>query len=131
MTFRCFEKFLMSLSFTMVTFEVNAECFLCDEVITLNKEMVACLNSNFEEFTKEISEANGEPTALNLTSCYETGASSENTRSLSVLPSLSTSGKIKNVYMFDVDNLNCLIDLVKSNDLDFDPNVTLDLYEEC
>lgn len=126
----------LALAFAMsaLATPASAFCYLCDDVIVLNRDNAACFIDRFDALSSAIEAADDGWAEFNLEECIDPDAERDR-GGLSLMPTLgqtAAAGKRKKMrYTLDAEGAACLKVLLKAYDGPFDPNATFDLVQTC
>lgn len=131
MTTHCFKLVCIGALAIFSGQSLKAECFICDDLISVDEMMASCLEAKFEKFNEKIQSSPENYAAIDLGICSDVSASTESSRALSVMPNLTTKEEVKRVYLLTSESLGCLRGLLTNAQIEFNPTATFDLYEMC
>mgnify|MGYP000498301180 CR=1 FL=1 len=127
---------LAALSGLLASASLNAaaDCYVCDDLVVLDRKAAACFLESFESFAGQSSEADGKRIEFDTTSCID--PDEEKPRGgLSLMPTIggmaNNAPKAKSRYTLDNDTAACLKGLLETYDGPFDPDAQFDLAKNC
>lgn len=126
---KCFAAAVAAL---VVSGAARAECYVCDDVVVLDREAASCFLQDFEAFSGQIAADKDGRAEFDLARCPD----AEKPRGgLSLMPTIggaaSAEPERKMRYTLDATSAACLKDLLKDYDGPFDPDASFNLVEKC
>lgn len=111
--------------------DASAECYVCDEVITLDNDQAKCFSSKYDDILKAIEAAPEKRVPVNLLVC-SIGTKRSATRGVVNLPTTAApQTAYKFNYLLDKSGAECLNILIKEHKGELTPAKTFDLLKEC
>jgi len=112
----------------------SAECYVCDDLVVLDRQAATCFLEKFDSFAAASSNADGKRIEFDTTSCIDPDA--EKPRGgLSLMPTIggmaNAAPKTKARYTLDDASATCLKGLLETYDGPFDPDAQFDLAKNC
>ncbi len=107
----------------------QAQCFICDEVIEIDRAGADCFLQNLADHRANAQSSEDGFAEVDIYVCYN--ADRSGTRGgVEVMPTLPQGDVDKTVYTLDPGSIDCLANLVAQGGA-FDPTEVFDLTEEC
>ncbi len=112
----------------------SAECYVCDDLVVLDRQAASCFLETFDTFAAKSSEADSKRIEFDTTSCVDPDA--EKPRGgLSLMPTIggmaNAGPKAKARYTLDDATATCLKGLLETYDGPFNPDAQFDLARNC
>ncbi|WP_159946402.1 hypothetical protein [Rhizobium sp. 18065] len=117
--------------------EVDAACYVCDEVVELDNALAACFLRDFSRYLTEVRQSSDQYSSVDLSHCVGTdGSENRGIVKMPVLepdaqPNPSASAPLRTVYIMDERSLLCLQKLVVPLSGKLSPGKPFDLIKEC
>ena len=130
-----------AIAFLISVQSLQADCFVCDEVVEFDAVRAACYLSEYSAYIDRAKEEASGRVEIDLTDCA--GTIADNSRGLSAFPffpeqknshdgdaPIAIEG-LRSVYILEEEALTCLKDYLLGLESPIDPSLTIDLIEDC
>lgn len=123
-----------------LVFSAPAEaCFVCDEVVELDRVRASCFLADYENYAESIRLSEMGRAEIDLSGCAQSVASG--TRGIAAMPlfpggssdkaDTTLQADLRSVYILDAEGAACLKKLLESRKEPIDPSIRVDLVSAC
>lgn len=137
---RCFKAFAAAACAVLIPGVADAECFVCDNEVSLTGEHARCFLDNTDRIARAIQKSEDGYLLIDLANCVGPLGQKKSWRSgigQMKRPDLDEPGQtlptapVKSAYILDINRTECLKRHLGTREDALDPEVFVDLFKAC